>query len=440
MSKRAAAVADAPSANKPWPAAEVAMRPVNDLVFYARNARTHSDRQVDQLAASIREFGWTIPVLVAEDNTVIAGHGRLMAAKKLGITEAPVMVAKGWSEAQRRAYVIADNQLTLRGGWDEELLKVELDDLNDLDFDLTLTGFEMDEIKDLLTEPEPDADPEGQGLADDAGMDALDKADELQAKWQVKVGDLWTLGDHKIICGDCTDPAVIGRLMGDDRADICWTDPPWNVAYGENLPSGNNALGWKPRTILNDSLGDKFPAFCASFCQIIHDFVKPGAPLYMAMSAQEWPIIHAALSAVGFHWSSSIIWAKDSLVVSRKDYHTQYEPVWYGWRDDAARLCPVEDRKQSDLWHIPRPKRSDFHPTTKPIALVERALQNSSKPRDLVFEPFSGSGTTLIAAARTNRIARASELAEKYVSVALERWSEMTGGTPVLERNHDGAS
>lgn len=317
-SKKAAAVA---AVSENWPATRVEMRSVEGLVPYARNARVHSDSQIDKLAASIREWCWTTPLLVAEDSTILCGHGRLMAARKLGITEVPVMVAKGWTEAQRRAYVLADNQLTLLGEWNDELLKVELHDLKLMDFDLNLTGFDLTALNDLMA-PEP-MSADGQESTDDAGSDAVDKADELQEKWGVKLGDLWIMGDHRIICGDCTDPAVIARLMAGEKAHICWTDPPWNVAYGEGLRGGNSALGWKPRTILNDNLGDQFPEFCANFCKIIHDNVLPGAPLYMAMSAQEWPVIHEAMSAVGFHWSSTIIWAKDSLVVSRKDYHTR---------------------------------------------------------------------------------------------------------------------
>lgn len=409
---------------------EMVYWPIDRLIEYARNPRKN-DHAVDQIAGAIREFGFRVPILAKSDGLVVDGHLRLKAARKLGLETVPVIPADDMTDIQIKAFRISVNRMADLAEWDNELLALELADLKLMDFDLNLTGFDLDALNDLMA-PEP-MSADGQEATDDAGMDAVDKADELQAKWQVKLGDLWRLGDHKIICGDCTDPAVIARLMAGDKAHICWTDPPWNVAYGEGLLGGNSALGWKPRTILNDNLGDQFPEFCANFCKIIHDNVLPGAPLYMAMSAQEWPVIHAALSAVGFHWSSTIIWAKDSLVVSRKDYHTQYEPLWYGWRNDAARLCPVEDRTQSDLWQIPRPKRSDLHPTTKPVALVERSLNNSSRSGDIVFEPFSGSGTMLMACARTNRQVRACELAEKYVACALERWSELTGGTPLRE-------
>lgn len=411
---------------------EMVYWPIDRLIEYARNPRKN-DHAVDQIAAAIREFGFRVPILAKSDGLVVDGHLRLKAARKLGLETVPVIPADDLTDAQVKAFRISVNRMADLAEWDNELLALELADLKAMDFDLNLTGFNLDDLSSLMAPGEPES-LSGQDEADDAGADAIDQADELQKKWQVKLGDLWRLGDHKIICGDCTDPAVIARLMAGEKAHICWTDPPWNVAYGEGLRGGNSALGWKPRTILNDNLGDKFPEFCQQFIARIYENVLPGAPLYMAMSAQEWPVIHEALSAVGFHWSSTIIWAKDSLVVSRKDYHTQYEPIYYAWRGDAARLCPVEDRTQSDLWQIPRPKRSDLHPTTKPIALVERSLQNSSKPGNLVFEPFSGSGTTLMACARTNRVVRACELAEKYVACALERWSELTGGTPVLEK------
>lgn len=202
---------------------------------------------------------------------------------------------------------------------------------------------------------------------------------------------------HRLVCGDCTEPAVVARLMAGERAGMAWTDPPWNVGYGEGFRGGNEFLGWKKRTIINDNLGDDFAPFVEKFARIIYDSLLPGAILYMAMGAQEWPLVDSILRSTGFHWSSTIIWAKDSLVVSRKDYHTQYEPLWYGWRGDAARLCQVEDRTQSDLWFINRPKRSDEHPTMKPPDLVARSLRNSSRIGAVVFEPFLGSGTTVVA-------------------------------------------
>ena len=255
----------------------------------------------------------------------------------------------------------------------------------------------------------------------------IEKADELQEKWQVKTGQIWQLNNHRIICGDCNDPAVVQALMGEEKATICWVDPPWNVSYGR---SGNDL--YSDRTIVNDNLGEEFGAFADKFCNGIHDVLVPGGMLYMAMSAQEWGLIMTQLEESGFHWSSTIIWAKDCLVVSRKDYHTQYEPLWYGWRDDGPRVCEFKDRKQSDLWAIPRPKVSELHPTTKPVELVERSLNNSSRLGDIVYEPFCGSGTTIIASERLGRVCRAIEVDAKYVAVSIQRWADVTGLEPEL--------
>ncbi|MBN1629432.1 MAG: site-specific DNA-methyltransferase, partial [Thermoleophilia bacterium] len=238
--------------------------------------------------------------------------------------------------------------------------------------------------------------------------------------WQVEPGQLWVAGAHKILCGDCCDEVVVNRLLEGQKCQICWTDPPWNVAYGENKNPR-----YRLRTIENDNLGGEFPAFASQFCTIIAESVLPGSPIYVAMSAQEWPVIHGALAQAGFHWSSTIIWVKDHAVLSRKDYHTRYEPLWYGWKDGAARLCKVGDRTQNDVWEIDRPTRSDEHPTMKPVELVVRSLVNSSRAGDLVFEPFVGSGTTAVAAEQTGRACRAIEIEPKYVSVTLERLEGM---------------
>lgn len=288
------------------PADKVEQWDINKLVPYARNARTHTDEQVAQIAASIKEWGFTTAVLVDEDGGIIAGHGRTLAAQRLKMTEVPVMVAAGWSDAKKRAYIIADNKLALNAGWDNEMLALELGELKGLDFDLDLTGFSADEIAALM---------------------------------------------------------------------------PVDV---------------------NDGLTDE-------------DAVP------------EWPAVDKALRDSGFHWSSTIIWYKDQLVMSRKDYHTQYEPLWYGWKSDAARIWVVKDRKQSDVWKCDRPKNSPLHPTTKPVELIERAILNSSNSGVLLFEPFGGSGSCLIACEKTGRINNSMELDPKYVDVIIKRWQEFTG-------------
>jgi DNA modification methylase len=268
-------------------------------------------------------------------------------------------------------------------------------------------------------------------IVEDPGAEP-DRAEELLAKWQVQMGQIWQLGKHRILCGDSTEWPDVKRLMGEDLAQLIWSDPPWNVNYGGGVNS-NNAQGYKVRTINNDNLGKDFPLFVEKFTERMHEFSLPGAPVYVVMGAQEWPLIDQWLRARGFHWSSTIIWVKDQLVLSRKDYHTQFEPMWYGWNEKAARLQEVIDRKQSDTWFIDRPKKSEEHPTMKPLELVERAIINSSRPGAVVLDLFAGSGTTLIACERQGRVCRTMDNDPKYVAVALERWSQMTGQQPRLE-------
>ena len=394
---------------------DVRLMSVTDLTPYARNSRTHSDEQVAQVAASIKEFGWTNPILIDEDNGIIAGHGRLQAAQRLGESEVPTITLTGLSEAQKRAYVIADNKLALNAGWDNEMLAVEIADLLEDGFDLGLTGFDGDEINSLLADGN-----KTDGLTDD------DEIREVAEEAISKLGDIWTLGRHTLVCGDSVNSETLDSLMQGDKADLVFTDPPWNVNYG--AVEKGNAQGYKPRTILNDHMGaDDWQQFCNDIANSLFVCTKAGAPIYCVMSAQEWPVIDDALRTAGFHWSSTIIWAKDRLVLSRKDYHTQYEPIWYGWNSAAARLVELDDRKQSDVWNMERPGRSELHPTTKPVELVERALENSGKPGGIVLDLFGGSGSTLIAAEKTGRQCRTVELDPKYADVIIKRWQEYTG-------------
>ena len=253
-----------------------------------------------------------------------------------------------------------------------------------------------------------------------------DRADELQQKWLVNRGDIWSIqsattrGVHRVLCGDCTDPANVDAVLAGKLAHIAWTDPPWNVNYGSNLEK-NNAQHYRVRQIENDDLGADFPEFATKFCEQINRALHPGGIIYLVMGAQEWPVIDLALRTAKFHWSSTIIWAKDRPVPSRKDYHTQYEPLWYGWKIGAGRLHEVTDRKQSDVWLIKRPGISAEHPTMKPVELIERSLNNSSRPMDIVFDPFIGSGSTMCAAERSGRICYAIEKDPRYVAVTLER-------------------
>lgn len=386
---------------------------VDALTPYAKNARTHSEAQVGQIAQSIRKFGWTNPILVDGGKGIIAGHGRLMAAKALGMNEVPVIELSGLTAAEKRAYILADNKLALNAGWDDGLLAEELRSLGEAGIDLEGIGFSADELTTLLADKT-------------AGLTDPDDVPEVPADPVSRKGDLWILGNHRLLCGDSTSPADIERLMQGQRADMLFTDPPWNVNYG--AVKQGNPQGYKPRTILNDHMdGDKWAAFVAGFCGSFYMATKPGALAYVVMGAQEWPSIDKGLRDAKFHWSSTIIWVKDSLVLSRKDYHTQYEPIWYGWNDEGPRIIQVPDRKQSDVWNIARPKVSELHPTTKPVELISRALLNSSARGAVVIDLFCGSGSTLIACEKEGRVNRSVELDPKYVDVIVQRWQAFTG-------------
>ena len=394
---------------------------VSKLIPYARNARTHSEAQVAQIAASVKEFGWTNPILVDGEKGIIAGHGRLAAARMLGMDKVPVIELAHLSATQKKALILADNKLALNAGWDDEILLNEFEELKLEGYDLDLTGFSADEIDGMKPQVIED------GLTDD------DAVPEVPEEPITKLGDVWILGNHRLMCGDSTSIDAVDKLMAGDKASLVFTDPPWNVAYGTNL--ANNAQGYKQRTILNDNFSStkEWEQFLSGVTASIISVTNKGCPIYCVMGASEWPAIDKALRDAGFHWSSTIIWAKDTLVLSRKDYHTQYEPIWYGWKNDGARICAVEDRKQSDLWECKRPKRSELHPTTKPVELIERAVLNSSHEKTVVFEPFGGSGSTLIACEKTNRHARVMELDPKYCDVIIKRWEEFTGKKAKLE-------
>jgi DNA modification methylase len=409
--------------------------PVAELVGAVRNPKKHAQADIQ---ASMGRFGYVEPIVLDErTGRLVAGHGRTEALMQLqksgaappaGIQVDPdgkwrVPVMRGWASKNDReaeAYLVASNRLTELGAWDDSALAVILEDLKANDA-LLGTGFDDDFITKLLDEQ---ALPGGQTDPDD-----VPSPDEVPSR--TRVGDIWTLGNHRIVCGDSTHEETYQALMGDALADFSFTDPPWNIAYDGEASRGRPSKG---REIVNDNLGAAFPGFCSAFSGSMADHLKPGAPIYLAMSAQEWGTIHTALVGAGFHWSSTIIWAKDVFNVGRKDYHAQYEPLWYGWKEGAARLMAVEDRTQSDVWAIPRPKKSDEHPTMKPVELIVRALKNSSRRGALVLEPFSGSGSTIIACEQTDRSCRAIELDPKYVDVAVKRWEDFTGKLAELQR------
>jgi DNA modification methylase len=410
-----------PSAHTTGPLVALADRielwPIDRLRPYERNPRTHSEAQVDQIAASMVEFGWTNPVLVDEQGGILAGHGRLLAARKLGLAEVPVIRFEHLSEAQKRAYLIADNQLALQAGWSEELLAQELAWLRDESFDLDLVGFDATELERLL------ALADGEAKSDDAEDEVPEPPEDPVSK----PGDLWVLGNHRVLCGDATVLADVERVLAGQLADMTFCDPPYNVDYA-NTPK--DKLRGKHRPILNDNLGGGFEAFLHDACVNILSVTK-GA-VYVCMSSSELHTLQRAFAAAGGKWSTFVIWAKHAFTLGRADYQRQYEPILYGFPAAHDRYwCGARD--QGDVWFIDKPARNDLHPTMKPVALVERAIRNSSKSRDIVLDPFGGSGSTLIACDKTGRQARLVELDPKYVDTIIRRWQAFGGGSAVLD-------
>ena len=394
---------------------EIRITPVDNLIPYARNARTHSDEQVAQIAASIAEFGFTNPILTDGERGVIAGHGRLAAARKLGLKEVPVIELAYLTDTQKKAYILADNRLAMNAGWDDELLKLELTELKDADFDMDLMGFTSDELDRLIN---GDA---GGGLTDD------DAVPETPQEPVSRPGDLWILGNHRLLCGDSTMLSDVEKLMGNELADMAFTDPPYNVDYGNNA---KDKMRGKDRRILNDALGDGFYQFLYDACVNLLMVTKGGC--YVAMSSSELHTLQKAWLDAGGKWSTFIIWSKNTFTLGRADYQRQYEPILYGWKQGADHFW-CGDRDQSDIWNYNKPRVNDLHPTMKPVELVERAIMNSSKTRDIVLDLFGGSGTTLIACEKTGRQARLMELDPKFVDVIVKRWEEYTGQQAVRE-------
>ena len=401
-----------------WPADKVERRSVSSLIPYARNARTHSEVQVAQIAASIKEWGWTVPILVDEADGIIAGHGRLLAAQKLGLAEVPVMIAAGWSEAAKRAYVIADNKLALNAGWDDELLKIEMAGLKEFDFDLSLTGFSDDEIDKLLQKPT-------EGLTDE------DKTPEPPVEPVTRLGDVWVCGQHRVMCGSSLEMTAMETLCGNQRVDMLLTDPPYNVAIqGGNHGDPNRKNGLK---IQNDSMSDEaFRTFLRDAFVTADTVMKPGAVFYIWFADVETYNFTGALKDCGWPLRQVLIWKKSSIVMGRKDYQFKHEPCLYGWKEGAAHLW-ASDRKQTTVMEFDKPSRNGDHPTMKPVALFEYQLLNNTKGGDIVLDSFGGSGTTLIAAEKNGRIARIMELDPKYVDVIVKRWEDFTGQKAVLE-------
>ena len=372
------------------------------LIPYARNSRTHSDEQVQQIMGSIKEFGFTNPVLVDGDGVIIAGHGRTMAAQRLEMKEVPCLRLSHLTEAQKRAYVIADNKLALNAGWDDAMLALELRNLRDEDFDLSLTGFDDAELAALL------ADAVAEGLVDE---DAVPEAPEVPVTVE---GDVWLLGRHRLMCGDSTSIDAVERLMAGRKADMVFTDPPYGVDY--------EGINNDDRAGLDALLRGAFSNYLATS--------KSGAAIYVFHSDKCADIFHATFRDY-FHFSSMVIWAKNSLTLSRTDYQSQHEPCLYGWMKGGSHSF-YGDRKQVSVWRFDK-ERVEGHTTPKPVALIERALSNSSKGGDLVTDLFGGSGSTLIACEKTARDCRMMELDPKYCDVIINRWQDFTGQEATLE-------
>jgi DNA modification methylase len=399
-----------PQSRAPLTVGHIQQCPIARLIPYPQNARTHSALQIQQLAASIGEFGFVNPVLVRADYTVIAGHARLQAARHMGLTAIPVIVLAHLSDQQCRALAIADNQLALNAGWNEHLLRSELAVLHAEDFDLRLLAFDAAELARLLADT--DGDPE---LADP------DAAPPPPRDPVTLPGDLWIMGAHRLLCGDATQRETLDTVLAGETADMVFTDPPYNVAY-----QGKTARKLK---IHNDALGEKFYDFLRQTC--VHLMAVCRGPLYICMSSSELHTLYRAFTDAGGHWSTFVIWAKHHFTLGRADYQRQYEPILYGWAEGAAHFwCGA--RNQGDVWHIARPMANREHPTAKPVELVERALDNSSRHGGTVLDPFGGSGTTLIACQRRRRRARLVEIDPRYADVICQRWRSFSGQPAVL--------
>lgn len=380
---------------------------VEALLPYVANSRTHSDAQVAQIAASIKEFGWTNPILIDGENTIIAGHGRLLAARKLGMEKVPIICLDHLTKAQQKALVIADNQLALNAGWNMDMLKAEIEDLKLEDFDIDLLGFD-DKFLDGLLVAEPT-----EGLTDE------DAVPEVPEAPKTVLGDVWVLGNHRLMCGDSTSIDHMQALTGGGLVDMWLTDPPYNVAYEG---------GTKEKlTIQNDNMAnDEFRQFLCDAYTAADAVMKPGAVFYIWHADSEGYNFRGAAKDAGWQVRQCLIWRKSSLVLGRQDYHWMHEPCLYGWKEGAAHLWAA-DRKQTTILEFNKPSRNGEHPTMKPVELFEYQMLNNTKGADIVLDSFGGSGTTMIAAEKHGRHARLMELDPKYCDVIIKRWQDFTG-------------
>ena len=383
-------------------------RKTKDLIEYDSNPREHSPKQIQQVADSISEFGWTMPILIDETNEIIAGHGRLLGAKKLKIEEVPCLIAKGWTEEQKKAYCIADNKLTENSNWKDDELRLNLSYLFDEGFDVSLTGFSVDEIEGII----PDFTV-NEGIGDDE--EVPDTPEEPVAK----LGDIWQLGEHRVICGDATDPLVYNQLMDGKRANMVHTDPPYNIDYG-NIQHPK----FKVRNIDNDNMTSKeYAEFCEQWAENVAVYCD-GIVYCWGHQGKAGRVQFTVLDNK-FHNSTTIMWYKDVFTLGRGKYQNQFEPCWFGWVKTGESFS--KSRKLANVWRIARPKRSDLHPTMKPIELCDTAIKHSSTQGDIVMDIFLGSGSTLISCQKLNRICYGIELDPKYVDVIIKRWEKYSG-------------
>lgn len=388
---------------------EMQLVDIAKLIPYVNNARTHSPEQITKLRSSLREFGFVNPVIIDRDFNIIAGHGRVAAAKEEGITEVPCVYADYLTEAQKKAYIIADNRMAMDAGWDEELLKVELEALQGEDFDLSLTGFDESELADLFSED----------TGSDAEDDDFDLSTALEKAAFVEPGDVWTVGRHRLMCGDATSKDDVSKLMDGKKANLLLTDPPYGVSF-------KSASGL---TIQNDSIKDEeFYQFLKDSFDAVVAHLEKGGAAYVFHADTEGLNFRRAFQDAGFHLSGCCIWVKDSLVLGRSDYQWQHEPVLYGFLQNGHHYWSKKaGRSQTTIWNFKKPKRNENHPTSKPLDLLGYPIGNSTQENAIVVDTFGGSGSTMMACEQLNRICYMMELDPKYASVILRRYVEDTG-------------
>ena len=396
---------------------EMKLVSIDKLIPYVNNARTHSPEQINKLRSSLREFGFVNPVIIDQNYNVVAGHGRLMAAREEGFTEVPCVLVDYLTDAQRKAYILADNRYAEDAGWDEEMLRVEIEALQEQAFDLSLTGFDADELADLF------ADDEEETKDDDFDLTAA-----LEKASFVEPGDLWTVGKHRLLCGDATKAEDVERLMDGKRANLIVTDPPYGVSF-----KSSSGLA-----IQNDSMkGDEFYQFLLAAFQAMADVLEKGGAAYVFHADTEGLNFRKAFIDAGFHLAGVCIWVKNSLVLGRSDYQWQHEPVLYGFLQNGKHPW-YADRKQTTIWNYDKPKRNENHPTSKPLDLLAYPITNSSQVNSVVIDTFGGSGSTMMACEQTSRICYMMELDPKYASVILRRYVEDFGGADQVYVERDG--